>query len=234
MKLRANFHKSPRKKPPFFISYLSDKYCSIWTHDKPDNLIWKRTVKLAKISYNRLMDSLFNLDIKAESYVDFSAVFTASLNDYDVLIWLKPTELPKIQEKTVHRKVGGHPSKEITTWSSYAEYQLINIDASTVNIDYDPLGSYVRELEDRLKDFALFFYDPYGLVIGVLWKPAVFLPSKFKLKNCVNTIPISDFKNDLIGTLPNIFSIISDMKSIGEGLVSKIELVKNSAKIPQK
>jgi len=211
---------------------VSDQRCSIWTMDKPDFMIWNRTVKLATTAYHMIMNTIFNLELKFNGFLEWHRIFTTSLNDYDIIIWLNPQVLTRVDNYSVISKTGGNPPREIHTWLSSETEQFKNfLDLSLIMVDYDPLTLYIKDLEDRLGMWAVFFYDPFAHVIGVLWKPSGFLLSKFKLKSCVNTIPITDKKNDMIGTLPNIFSILSDMKMLGKGLVLKIELSSNSAKL---
>jgi len=195
-------------------------------------MIWKRTVKLATSAYNMIINSIFNLESKFHGFLEWQKIFSTSLDDYDALIWLNPSVLTRVDHYSIVSKTGGHPPREIQSWLSSDKEQYKGfLDLSLIMVDYDPLTLYVKELEDRLGALAVYFYDPFAHVIGVLWKPSGYLLSKFKLKNCVNTIPIADKKNDLIGTLPNIFSILSEMKNIGQGLVLKIEIASNSSKL---
>jgi len=223
--IRNKFEQS-QSKPPFFISYISDMYNSIWTSDKPDPLIWKRTIKVAKIAYDQLLQVHFNMESPKLENVKWTFLFDTSLQDYDALIWLETACLTEAQTFGMNSKKGSTPPPHGRSKQAYCE-----IDVTTVNVDFNPIIDYVKELEARFSEYAIFFYDPYASVIGIIWKPAAFLLSKFKLKNCINTIPISDMKDDLIGTLPNIFSLLADIQSIGEGFVSKIHIANDSGKI---
>jgi len=216
----------------------------MWTREKPSRLVFQRTVKLAQLSYSLFTNSLLPLqkwtseieNPEIPLLITWEKIFSASLNDYDILIWLNPENLPNLDFDGINSKIGGSPPelfKKVskTSKSVISKKKMVKIYKNVSDnihgslfVDYDPGRIYFRELETRFKDIALFFYDPCGHVIGIMWQPPAYLMSKFQLQKSVHTMPITN--NEACGVLPNIFSILNDFKNLGEGVILKIEVVK--------
>lgn len=57
---------------------------------------------------------------------------------------------------------------------------------------FDPVAQFIRELQATYGDFALFLFDEFGGdVISVVWKPAAFLPTAFKVSTSAFKLPLS-------------------------------------------
>eukprot|EP01125_Pyxidicula_operculata_P009718 TRINITY_DN318_c1_g1_i1.p1 TRINITY_DN318_c1_g1~~TRINITY_DN318_c1_g1_i1.p1 ORF type:complete len:1285 (-),score=355.00 TRINITY_DN318_c1_g1_i1:77-3880(-) len=269
--------------PQLFVANPHDKFCSIWTRDKPTPVIFQRTVALAKQSSLTLSQHFQSILLPSSSTTSSTSttttsnfhsllkwenLFSTSLHDYDLILWLNPAVLPHFQKHTLQCK-----KLTSTSSSSSSQSQTINetyqktlktdnviqdykrnhigkknkqqqsqqqpnnnnnseyerIGGNNILIDFDPGMLFFRQLQERFGSMGLFSYDPYCNVIGVIWNPTAFLPSnKFQLQKSINTMPITGTNPQFV---PNIFSIINEMKTFGEGVLSNIEFVKSQHKI---
>jgi U3 small nucleolar RNA-associated protein 22 len=88
-------------------------------------------------------------------------------------------------------------------------------------IGFDPISMYVNDLRVRLNKFGLIFRDATaGDVIAIVWNPSSFVPTTFQMNQSSAMCPLHN------GTmvLPNIIELLNDIKQLGQGLISKIEL----------
>lgn len=77
-----------------------------------------------------------------------------------------------------------------------------------------------KKLRDRFDDVALFFYNHLkGTEIGLIWKPAAFLPRTFSLMHCHNHCVcaggVSDGNTSVLVVDPG--NIVAEMLAISEG-----------------
>lgn len=96
-------------------------------------------------------------------------------------------------------------------------------------VDFDPVARYLEDVSATFSDIALFFYDPHGgLNIGVVWKQHRLVAQPFKILNAAYRMVPSDSRNEdaSSSTVPNIPAIISDLRTMGRGLV--IDVVVNT------
>uniref|UniRef100_A0A182JL85 Nucleolar protein 6 n=1 Tax=Anopheles atroparvus TaxID=41427 RepID=A0A182JL85_ANOAO len=84
----------------------------------------------------------------------------------------------------------------------------------------DPAQSYLRELREAYRQFAIFFYDPCGgNRIAVLWRPEALEEKPFTTSNVNGRLLSED------GTLRlNVDALVQDFKILGQGLVKSIEV----------
>uniref|UniRef100_A0A6B2KWR6 U3 small nucleolar RNA-associated protein 22 n=1 Tax=Arcella intermedia TaxID=1963864 RepID=A0A6B2KWR6_9EUKA len=229
------------KKPALFISYISDKFSSLWTKEKPNHLVFHRVVQIAKMSFQKLRESVYPIEKWASGIgeqnrgpVVYQSLFGISLNDYDVLVWLDPNLLPRFNIEALSTKVGGNPPhRHLKKNNSMQVYKNVSNDLrNMMMVNFDPMEKFVEDLEKRLKNIALIFFDPEADVVGIMFQPPEFLINKFLPQRSINTLPVKDpKKNDYVGIIPNIFSILNDIQSIGKGIINKIEIVKGSYKL---
>lgn len=210
----AKFSKERQTLPLMFISTPLDKYSSHWTKQQPAAAILTRLVLLAV----RSLETVQQLALQEDS-LDLKQVFRPAMTMYDVLIHLKPTQMTRQHEALdrppdLKRLVYGKPVDE---------------DRFPV-LEFDPPRLLLKELSETFKDVALFFHDIHGgSVIGVLWKPAALQPREFKVSH-INYSKLNTQDSDRTGgvqIVPNIESVIEDIKIMGEGVISKIEILKN-------
>ncbi|KAL4228055.1 Nucleolar protein 6 [Mactra antiquata] len=208
VEIPTKFSNERQSFPLMFISTPLDKYSSHWTKHKPQANILHRLVLLAIQSLNDIQQNIMN-----QSTLDLKPIFKPDLSMFDVLIHLKPNQLPRRYEglefvPPKHKQLYGLPVDDTT-------FPVTN---------FDPPQLFLQELKKHFKELALFFYDKYGgTVIGLLWKPVVKEEKEFKVSNikCSELLTKSTGQVKLV---KNISSIIEDMKILGKGLINKIEI----------
>ncbi|XP_062874179.1 nucleolar protein 6 isoform X2 [Trichomycterus rosablanca] len=209
--IRNHFLESRDTLPVIFIATPNDKKVSIWTKDCPSVQMLQRIVTVAAESLRVLEAQLLNPSQKQ----DIRVVFRPPLEAYDVLIHLRPKQVPLF-------------NKAVDAPSTINCYGISDGDVPDAGgafpvVDFDPVKLYLSELRDAFGDLALFFYDPYGgTVVAVLWKPQAFQPQPFKT-SLMNARRVEVTENGAM-TLPNVEAIVQDFRIIGDGLVQKVEL----------
>jgi hypothetical protein len=101
-------------------------------------------------------------------------------------------------------------------------------------VGFEPVKLYVSELEQRFGHLALFFHDVFaGRHILMVWRPRSFLPAAFKVTKTSLLIPVridgckhkqKPQKAKDAQAIPNISEVLSEIRSIGEGVVSRVAL----------
>ncbi|KAF7687312.1 hypothetical protein HF521_014540 [Silurus meridionalis] len=197
--------------PVMFIGTPNDKTVSVWTKEGPSVQILQRVVLVAAESLRILEAQLINPNQKQ----DIRVAFRPPLEAYDVLIHLKPQQVP------LHSRAVDRP--KTTSYRGTQDKDVASSGGAFPVVDFDPVKLYLSELREAFGDLALFFYDPYGgTVIAVLWKPKAFQPQPFKT-SLMNARRV-DVNEGVATTVPNIEAIVQDFQIIGEGLVNKVDL----------
>jgi hypothetical protein len=104
-------------------------------------------------------------------------------------------------------------------------------------VGFEPVKLYVAELEQRFGHLALFFYDVFaGREVFMVWRPRSFLPTAFKVTKTSLSMPICiddggqhkqkqrKTKEAPPQAIPNISEVLSEVRSVGEGVVSRVTL----------
>ncbi|XP_062516518.1 nucleolar protein 6-like isoform X2 [Corticium candelabrum] len=216
--ISAVFSSQRSHLPAMFISTPRNKEKSIWTQDGPSVKILTRLVILAKESLDFLEKQLTDC---ANIEVDFKTIFRPSLEDYDVVIWLKSEFLPRI----------GCSVDEVNGTSSKSKSGLAQKDCLPVT-GFNPATSYLMDLKNEYEDVALFFHDVYGgQFIAVVWKPSTLQQEPFKLGCAGGRVPIKKCgkKKQQMKTLTslNTDAIIEDFRIMGKGLVCSVDVLKS-------
>ncbi|CAB3999175.1 Nucleolar 6 [Paramuricea clavata] len=210
--IQSHFTNNRARLPAMFIATSEDKHLSYWTRDNPSSLILHRVAVLAKESYTVLQNQLLHSGSDDD---DLKLIFRPSLEDYDVTILLHERFNPR-----------RHQAIDSTKHCSYQLKPSSTISLPVIN--FDPSRCYFDELKQTFSDVAMFFRDVYGGdKIGVVWKPECFQASQFKVFGSQYRIPteITDKNNGVENTVvPNIQAILSDFKTIGQGLVKNVEV----------
>lgn len=197
--------------PLMFISTPLDKYSNHWTKGSPTANILNRLVLLATRSLDVIQQQILS-DEKS----DLQQVFRPSLGIYDVVIHLNDRQFARRHE-------GLHVNEE----SPKINFGK-NVDEDRFPvINFDPPRLLLNELKSTFCDLCLFFYDNHGgKVIGVLWKPSQLQPKEFKVSriNCSKVHTESSDKSGSLMLVPNLDAVLEDIKIIGKGLITKIEL----------
>ncbi|CAK9819413.1 Nucleolar protein 6 [Anthophora plagiata] len=199
------FGTSRNSLPLLFISTPYDQQRSLWTRKAPSNLILNRIAALAKESLKLFQDHLYT-----QILLDFKLLFRPPLTEYDCLIHLKRSMVPRRRQA-----VDVNKTDKAFKWHPYKKHS----DQKIPIVDFDPVQYFLRDLRDGYDDFALFFHDTYGgTVIGVLLKPSVLNAKDFKVSN-INGRKYNDGQLVL-----NISAMIQDFYILGKGLVEVIDV----------
>ena len=179
--IKRTFKGDRARFPPMAIFTAGDRADSIWTKDGPDKQILRRIVAFARETAKVLQQHTDSAGMKTQGgMADVMQLFRTSLSDYDVLIKLKASGLPRKEHKVDYAP----PSAK----SQRKKYKNLAVDAndqegteSTTLVDHDPVQCYLRDLKSHYGGHALFFYDKLGGdVIGVVWNPDALAPCGFK------------------------------------------------------
>lgn len=126
--------------------------------------------------------------------------------------------------------VRGPSAAHVTVYSNIAPSELTG-HGLTVGDGPDvfcPVQSkLVNSLRDKFGHAALFFWNHMrGDRIGLVWRPTLFLPAKFSVKDCSGRLPIvglSDKANSggstSALTIVNVAGLIAEMVSLSDGLI---------------
>ncbi|KAG7318490.1 hypothetical protein KOW79_018245 [Hemibagrus wyckioides] len=209
--IKNHFLASRESLPVMFIATPNDKDVSVWTKEGPSVQMLQRVMLVAAESLRVLEAQLINPSLKQ----DIRVVFRPPLDVYDVLIHLRPQQVPLLSRAVDPPKTTGRQGTlDGDAASSGGAFPVV---------DFDPVKLYLSELRDAYGDLALFFCDPYGgTVIAVLWKPKAFQPQPFKT-SLMNARRV-EVTEDTATTVLNVEAIVQDFQIIGEGLVDRVDL----------
>ncbi|KAK3588803.1 hypothetical protein CHS0354_012016 [Potamilus streckersoni] len=206
--IRSRFTKERSTLPLMFLSTPEDKFSSLWTKRAPTAPILQRLILLASESLKVLNKQLENSDGQ-----DFRQIFRPPLDVYNVLIHLCQKQLPRQHQAVDLRK------------DTYIPCYQDDVESNKFPItQFDPVQIYLKELRASYDEFALFFHDTFGgNVIGVIWKPNVFVPQQFKVSH-VNAHKPQASAGQEMELVSNIEAIVEDFRILGGGLVASIEV----------
>jgi U3 small nucleolar RNA-associated protein 22 len=102
--------------------------------------------------------------------VDQQSLFTTPLSDYDILLHLNPSIISTYAQSV---------SPNQTEWDGKTFRNLVTKEQ--VNVDYNPVYTFVKDLQELYHETVLVFYDKHGgSVIGLLWNPEKEQPRALK------------------------------------------------------
>ncbi|KAL3865413.1 hypothetical protein ACJMK2_042804 [Sinanodonta woodiana] len=206
--IHSRFTKERSTLPLMFLSTPEDKFSSLWTKRAPTAPILQRLILLAKESLRVLKQQLENPNGQ-----DFRQIFRPSLDGYNVLIHLCQKQLPR-----QHQAVDRRRDTYIPTFQDNVESNKFPV------IQYDPVQLYLGELRAAYDEFAMFFHDTFGgNVIGVIWKPTVFVPQQFKVSHVNGHKPQASAGQEM-ELVTNVEALVEDFRVLGGGLVANIEI----------
>ncbi|KAG8194848.1 hypothetical protein JTE90_017281 [Oedothorax gibbosus] len=211
----SNFNSQRSTLPPMVIVNPFDKRGCMWTKNKPVPLILKRLTILAKASLKSLNFVLYNMKLP-----DAKEIFRPPLDSFDILIYLKRNEMPRL---------GCAVDVYMTdTLPSFKPYKSEMNEVYPI-VDYDPVQKYVEELRENFGEFAFFLYDIYGGdFVAVVWKKNAFTPKDFTASHANCRKPYGDSNR----VIPDVERIMEDFELLGEGLVKKIVKQTENWQIP--
>ena len=125
------------------------------------------------------------------------SLFLTPLKEYDMLIKLRTKANPRGSHGVAYTHTEVQP---------VSKFRNSPVSGAPVLADFDPVRRFVHELKGTYGELALFLFDELGgEVIAVVWKPAAFLPSRFKVSSASSTIPLtSDFSAEVFSALDTL------------------------------
>ncbi|KAI0566606.1 Nrap protein nucleotidyltransferase [Gracilaria domingensis] len=94
-------------------------------------------------------------------------------------------------------------------------------------VDFDPMSILMKELSNRFGRYALFMMRMNGgSELFVVWRPLVFKPTKFSLREAPFRIPSGERKAAEMNL--SIAQLVSEMKQIGGDLITSVRLKENA------
>lgn len=214
VEITKKFNTSRESLPSMCICTPIDvENSSFWTQDSPNWMILNRLHAISQQTLSILDQKL----MQPKQQDDFKVIFRMSLEPFDVVLYLKASQLAR-SGQSVDTKFNSNKDKQ----------ELLTNDLPVVA--YEPDQLFLRDLKNAFSDIALFFNDCYGSnVIGIVWKPNIFNSKPFKVSECNMHIVLSDNEcTKQIQTVPNIEAIIEDIKIMGKGILHDIKIKTHS------
>eukprot|EP01126_Amoeba_proteus_P006058 TRINITY_DN12101_c0_g1_i5.p1 TRINITY_DN12101_c0_g1~~TRINITY_DN12101_c0_g1_i5.p1 ORF type:complete len:365 (-),score=83.69 TRINITY_DN12101_c0_g1_i5:297-1391(-) len=227
---------SPRA---LFVAHSRDSD-SLWTLDSPKPFIFHQLVTFAKQTYKLVVQKFLGLSydhVIPSKRWDF--ILQTDMDVYDVVITLKASVLPDcpVEQRGTSKKLDSRlwfkmdKARKRFKNSSGGVISGVGLGFHEILVDFDPVQIYVKLLHERFDHVATFFYGKHGNKIGVIWNPTSFFLSKtYNLQTSVGLMPVTmervekeNTKKSVVGFIPNIFSLLMEFETLGEGIVDKIE-----------
>lgn len=218
-KLRTRFNAWRKLDPNMnnvvlFVGSNLDATGVVWTQgQQPPRVVAGRLTALARASVAVVREK--GLDMQE---ADWRGLFQSPLSDFDFQIHLK-------------RGFGrGEERKSAVRFKNLQLQEEMDIDA----VGFDPVDLFMKDLEKTFEQSMLFFYDRGGgKVIAGLWNPRMLKQQDFRVRLGVSSMPVAADKSEGDGekgkVVINQAGILAEIAMMGEGLVQKIEVVKDFA-----
>lgn len=199
-----------------FVGSNLDNTGIVWTQgQQPPRVVAGRLAALAKASVALVWEK--GLAMKER---DWRGLFQSSLLDFDFLIHLK-------------RGFGrGGEKKGVGKFKNLQLQEEMDTDA----VGFDAVGLFVKDLEQTFEQSVLFFYDSDGgQVIAGLWNPRVMKQQDLRVRLGVSSMPVAPAKGEgneeKDQVVINQAGILAEIAMTGEGLVQKIEVLKDFVRV---
>lgn len=195
-----------------FIGSNLDNTGVVWTQgQQPPRVLVGRLTALAKASVAVIRNK--GIDMRKE---DWRSLFQSPLSDFDFLI---------------HLKRGFGRREEQKSAGKFKNLQLQE-EMNTNAIGFDPVQLFVVDIEKTFEQSILFLYDrDGGRVIAGLWNPRVLKQQDFRVRLGLSSMPVFSVHKDEEGgkdmAVINQAGILAEIAMMGEGLVQKIEVIKD-------
>lgn len=199
--LESKFQKARKNFPPLFIVTSCDfQNYGIWSSRAPLINVLQRVKILAQHSISIIAENFTKLTTSI-----VNDLFTPSLVGYDLIIHVKQEYVKR------HGVV-------LYNFSTFKPLTYEDKPAPPADINF--VESFLNEIREAYDDFALFFYNPIGgSKIAMLWKPSVAESREFSASH------LNACKLDKARLRVNTEAILKDIKIIGQGLISSIEML---------
>lgn len=211
-----------------FIASNLDPTGVVWTQGaRPSKVVAARLTALAKASVGLVKSKGLEM-----GRADWESLFTTPMGDFDFVIHLRK-EIVK--------------SYRVSN-SAEEKYKNLTLrDGLDVeSIGFDPVGLYLDELEGAFGPNVLFFHDADGgEAIAGLWNPRALGRKTWRVRLGYSSMPVTVEEEGREGTdgqndddsagegkgvvVMNQSGILAEIAMMGEGLVDRIEVVKELA-----
>ncbi|KAL4063702.1 Nrap protein [Scleroderma citrinum] len=190
------------------ISTSEDTSGRMWTSDGPDAIAARRLRALAKEACKILQDA-------DTDPFDIERLFSHAMDDYDVLIELKPGVLPRY-----HQAIDADPS----VWSK--DRTTPQADSGTSHPGFDPAWLLFNDLQTTYSDTLKLFYDVLGgHCIGGIWLPSVLGVRPFRVMGGFSSAPTATEKSKMknkASVVLNRQAVLDEIERLGTGIIKKI------------
>ena len=247
-----------------FIATPRDLRSMHWTRTEPSPMNLHRIIALATQCVERLTASLSPSSSGSHfsTWREWQTLFIAPLSDFDAVLRLHPDLVPYGRGNNVYDRVLKDLDLSVTVREPTESAELLqhvskfknfgdSLRPSQLLVGLHPVHKLIEELEKHFGDIAMFFYGDSGIhLVGIVWKPAAFLPQVVKPHTLQYSmpLPVSSHLQSVAkrthrtlqepcqsGKKPfiirNIFDIVSDIRTIGRGLVSDVHFIKGAHKL---
>ncbi|KAJ3576829.1 hypothetical protein NP233_g152 [Leucocoprinus birnbaumii] len=187
-----------------------DKEGKMWTSSGPDVVVAHRIKALATATWEYLNGI-------EKGNADVQALFVHPTNDYDFIIQLDPSILPRYMHNVTVN------TEKLTKRGKYANKMLDGLDgAAAVRPGFDPAKMFFDDLQRVYTDTFKIFRDPFGGdQFGAVWDPSVKQPRRLECwVDSRETERGSGKGKDLVEL--NKKAIFEEIERMGAGLVKKI------------
>lgn len=169
--IELEFVKTRPTLPSLFISTPFDQKGSVWTRNLL-SVVLRRVKLIADVALS-VMEGQLDSQRVIKNFSGLGVLFSPLTRDLDVLIRLKSKMNPR-SPQSVEKM--GNP----VVFKAYTK----DADEVIPVTDFDPVQMYLQELRDSFGHLAVFLHDTYGGdLIGVKWRPDVFKPTTFTVRN---------------------------------------------------
>ena len=205
-----------------FIASNIDLTGVIWTQGaRPSKVVAARLTALAKASTDLVKAR--GLGVRKK---DWASLFTTPTGDFDFLIHLK-------REVVKSYGHGGESGED--KYKNLTLQEVMDVDS----IGFDPVQLYLEDLENAFRQNVLFFHDAGGgRVVAGLWNPRALGRKAWRVRLGYSSMPVAVEEGDQdVGiegegkgtVVMNQSGILAEIARLGEGLVERIEIVKEVA-----
>ncbi|XP_011270654.1 hypothetical protein CAOG_08976, partial [Capsaspora owczarzaki ATCC 30864] len=235
--VETHFRNNRAALPALFISTQTDRQSSQWTLEGPSAGMLSRAATFARACLEMLTRCIRNPFSTDASFV---SAFRTNLQDYDIIIHLKPVQVPRLYssinaEEYLPLFVRPSKYKNIALSATLSAASFAARGESSLLVAFDPVGRFVAELQRLFSEYAIFSFDKYGgTIVAVALKPAAFSPRALSTNHALATMPAiraktlrplpgvtSDPANQVVA---NIDALLEDFEEVGQGLVDRIEV----------
>ncbi|KAI0051574.1 Nrap protein [Auriscalpium vulgare] len=198
---------SAGSKGVWTLSTEFDRDGHMWTADGPDIVAAHRVRALAKATFDVLQG------MEAGS-LDVKALFVHPEDDYDFVVRLDPSVLPRYAQNVV---------ADSSVWSKKGKYANLSDEEVALRPGFDPAQLFLEDVKRTYADTLKIFYDPLGGDrFGAVWDPSLREPRPFRVLNHFSSVPLpteNDKPKDRGLVKLNEAAVLSEIVRLGAGLV---------------